>query len=318
MATYIMEAVNGDGVCCPDCSRANPCDPCVCPATTLLCATASASKTKYGFSEWFGNESIPPRIYSHVTLSGTAHERQWIGTCGTPVTPSVEQIYTFSGEATVSRDAFATTLSSTLSEHRVIKFDGVTTIDDTTPYGSAYASFVGSKGYATQGTTSACGTYSYTPTVATRVGFSLSCVSGVGSSCTTNVVTTISDEYDTATLIDNAIAAAGTPGAPTTCGTAIIASFSLSSDARTVSVKAGDYAFPIPVDATPCYKINWDRVETPSVGSPTVTPMEYIWDGSATQSPTYSEAVPGDNTAEPGYSNAITIENIVVTCTGCA
>lgn len=113
------------------------------------------------------------------------------------------------------------------------------------------------------------------------------------------------------------LAAVGTPGTPASCGSIIIASFSLSSDGLTASGKRGDYAFTIPSGATSCYRITWDRVSTPSGGSPSTTPMEYVWDGSATQTPTYSEDVPGDNTATPGTSVAITIENIVYHCTGC-
>jgi hypothetical protein len=125
-------------------------------------------------------------------------------------------------------------------------------------------------------------------------------------------------EYTTPALIDNMLADIGTPGALAPCGGISIASFSLSSDGVTASGKRGDYAFSIPEDAPACYVITWDRVSTPSGGSPAVTPMEYTWDGVATTTPTYSELAPGDNTATPGTSVNITIENIVVTCTGCA
>jgi len=128
---------------------------------------------------------------------------------------------------------------------------------------------------------------------------------------------TLSSEYTTPMVIDDMLAAVGTPGAPTTCGSMIIASFSVSSDELTASGKRGAYLFEIPEDAPPCYKINWDIVSTPAIGSPTVTPMEYVWDGVATETSLYIEDVPGDNTATGGDAVTVTIENIVVTCTGC-
>jgi len=128
----------------------------------------------------------------------------------------------------------------------------------------------------------------------------------------------LSDEFTTSELIDIVIEEIGTVGELAPCfGTDSIAAFSLSSDELSASGKAGAYAFAIPEGVTGCYRITWDRVSTPSMGSPTVTPMEYVWDGIATQSPTYDEPMPGDAMSTPGESVEITIENVIVFCTGC-
>jgi hypothetical protein len=262
MPTYIMNQVGPDGVCCEDCSRSSPCENCgECPATTLLCATATASKTKCG--------------QSGSIICGDANARFLVQT--------VEAYCTDDTDPDVCDGTQKIIVAGTSQTPSVTTFDRYTCADSTV-FGETVDCT--EDGHAIPGIAAA-----------QRI--------------------TLSSEYTTPQVIDDMLAAVGTPGTPASCGSIAIASFSLSPDGLTASGKAGAYAFAIPEGVPACYKITWDRVSTPSGGSPTVTPMEYTWDGVATVTPTESEPVPGDNTATPGTAVEITIENIVVTCTGC-
>lgn len=304
MATYIKEQVGEDGVCCEDCAREGPCDGCTptCPATTLLCATASASNTKCGFLE-FGTPSSPPKVYLKKTASGSANSYNCDCTSANLGPPVLTATSVISGSADYDKDSCAC-VSGIISTDTGYNCDGdvVSGPVESGKTCSIVGSIVDSKTQSRDNFDS-------------EIQVCDGSTSGYSSG---DWIFSLSVEFTDEEIIDKMLSNVGTPGTLSSCGTSIIASFSLSSDGLTASGKRGEYAFPIPEDAPACYKITWDRVETPSTGSPTVTPMSYTWDGVATQTPTYSEDVPGDNTAAPGYSNAITIENIVVTCTGCA
>lgn len=269
------------------------CCPPDCSAPTLLCATSSASKTKFGYTEFTGFISSPPKRYLVRTWSGARVETSYAsaGCTGSSSTDTLA----ISGSASydtagVCTAAFVSTFNGTPTS--------ITNCAATTTWATDITSATTKEDFDRANT----GT----------------CQPGNFIIDQADSLDELSDEYTTGENIDNMLAAISATGTLTTCsGSVVIASFSVSSDELTASGKIGTYAFALPASPPACYRITWDEVLTPSSGSPTVTPREYIWDGIATQTPDYNVSAPGDNTKTGGYSATVTLENIEFFCTGC-
>jgi hypothetical protein len=264
-------------------------EPCVhdAPLPTLKVRTASASKTKCGFDEYV--PSTPPKVYLERALSGTfATESRNLSDCSDGCQTSIA--WTYSGSIVYSRPACVPSSTGQIVGQ---EFDLPTCTPGTT-YSPSPVSSVG----CVSGISAMC-SESLTATTRTLSPSGVCYYTGASnpySTMTGSAVETLSNEYTTALLISDAIAAATsfTSFATGTVGVTAIASYDLTTDEATATVKQGEYYFELPSlgDAT-CYKLEWNETFTPESGSPTTTARSYLWDGIETDSPTHSISIPG-------------------------
>lgn len=295
-------APDGSSQCC-EC-KPNVCDPCsecVCAAPTLVCDSASISLSKCGFPE-FGTPSDPPKIYATKTQSGGL-TFDYIDGCTYQNAWSGAQVI----------DKYPCTV---LSDDRMISVtesglicENCTTnvalgVDDVTEPGPPEA-FAG------------CGRWAPNPSCAsgTIAALDYCCDDGTNASTTvktyaepgcgfpnstgSTVTLTLSNDYTTAELVSNA--QTHFPSYPGTFDGNCSAFQIFSSDEITYSEQRFYYKFILP-DLTGCtsYFILW-RV------GPTGDLMEYSWNGSDTETPTYGPVI-----SSPGAT--IGVQDIVYFC----
>jgi hypothetical protein len=147
---------------------------------------------------------------------------------------------------------------------------------------------------------------------------------GVFFQFTTGTVTeTKSDEYTTAELLANALAAL--PDFDDDWNDTAGSYANTTADNLTRSIREGKYRFRfrIPkVGLGTCYRVEWIERFTPEVGEPVDTPMEWQWDGTAPEG--YD---PEDSTtwpvveflaAIPETNGTTDVVDVIAYCRGCA
>lgn len=305
----------------PACDTCCDCPPC--PSPEFLCAVASASKTKEGYYTF--EITTPPKLYRRLTYSGTVSAEVYHGDCE-------------------STDYFVYTITYTQSGYA--DWGGANT-------SSIHTRAIGpSDDYDNtcspiSGFTAGCYIDFYffnAPTVVTTATKIEESYTGckkhyqaTSVSLTTSGTLTreLSNEYTTAQVRTDMIAAIAEPGDLASCSSsAIIASYSLSSDELTASGKKGKYGWQHPVPpriprrcdeaggGPACFRITWDRTFTPVSGAPEVTPMTYTWDGVTPSGYNPADKTTWPRTTEytedvPTTPGVVTISNVQFFCTGC-
>ena len=291
MATWINAPISG--TCCA--CRPTVCDTCSCPAPTLVCDSISASLTKCGFDE-FGTPSSPPKVYLGKTQ---AH-----GLDDSAFNPGYTYVNEWSGSILLNSDC------STNSDTRVLDVgvgDSCTNAQTVTGTGGQ-VDYEFAPGQPN-------GLYVWgLDCVGTGVGVLYGCAgptaisttvmeyaqSGCGTSTGGATVTlTLNNEYTTATLISNTVAAL--PSYPNTFAGTCSSYRNLTSDELTYSIRRFKYKFVLPtMTGIATYVINWNE------GS---TPMSYTWNGTDTETPVYGPVL------EPASNGSVGITSVTVTCT---
>lgn len=293
MAVWIL-APRG-GTCCA--CKPNVCDSCAggCTAPTLACDSISASLTKCGFDE-FGTPSSPPKVYLGKTQSGGLDDSAY--------NPGYTYYNQWSGSFLYNSDCSTNTDTRALD---VAIGDGCSATKTITGTGGQidYEFSPGNPNglyvwdLDCSGTTSVQLYGCSGPTVISTTVMEYA-QTGCGTSTGGSTVTlTLNNEYTTATLISNTVAAL--PSYPNTFTGTCSSYRNLSSDELTYSIRRFKYKFILPT-LTGCsaYAISWME------GS---TPKSYTWNGTDTETPVYGPVL------EPAGNGTVGITSISVTCT---
>ena len=261
------------------------------PNPTFVSRTASASKTKCGLDEYPGYVSSPPKIFSRITLGGTLTFTEWSGAGCTGTCLTVTDII-HSGYCTVSRTSC--TDDVTLGQKNIKGYDDCArttlVVDDTTENCTFFPDYTGPS-------------FSSAFTNISRTVTSSDC------EYTGSYTETLTDEYTTAQLIADALAAIPAFSGSYSAG-AQTALNDLTSDEVTASLRSMQYKFTLPtLTGYTAYRIDWAEVFTPTVGAPTSTAKSYIWDLSASETPAYTITAPSTE-----GSTAVVITGITASC----
>ncbi len=244
----------------------------VCDMPTLLCDSIQSSLTKCGFDENPGYASTPPKIYLKRTFSGSLTNRTYDN--GTSCTGTfVEVTSTYAGYCERDGIDCVTPVSNSLA------VDGVAWgCGDGFPTGCSAVECV-------PVVTSTTATYTGDNTCRTATEFY-----GTASD-------TLSLEYATSDLIFNTVNSL--PSYPGTWDGVCSSYRDLDTDEMTYTVRRFKYKFELPT-LTGClsYEITWME------GS---TPRSYTWNGSDTETPTYT-------VAEPSSNGTIAVTDVDVSC----
>lgn len=297
MGTFIKGTGTASSKCCGCGSRPSPCDGV--PGTAIQCRTAEASITKCGFSEWAGYVSTPPKLYLKKTLGGAITAENGGDDCAICNT-KIEYVYSGYDEFT---KVSCPTLSSDTTQLVTYSYNfdciNITTIN------------VNSTSQ-TIGTGSATFPDTYTSTVHTITG--VGCLgNGIGNPSFNyygSATETLSDEWTTADLESEVTAAIPAFSGPFLGGVNCSgAYYDKTTDELTITKRKMEYKFPLPtLVGYTCYGLSWDEVFTPKGGgSPTITPKNYSWNGSDTETPIYTIDVPASE-------GVITVTEPVPTC----
>ena len=286
---------------CPGCSS-SPCDPPSVPASTFYYRTASASKTKIAYNEWFGYVSSPPKIYLRKTLAGgingdASDASPCAGNCLSYVRTS------YSGECNFDRFTLVETVGGNFNLKVAYPCTTILVNDNT-------ATCTIDQGYPySTGTTPGYNlTYSSTVETATGIG----CTgSGTNQNFTGVATTTLGNEYTTALLISDVETALPAFSGPfTTSVGSPNAFYDLSTNELTATKRALEYKFELPALVAlgyTSYRLDWVERFTPEGGSPSDTAKFYNWNGSATETGVYTVSAPS---TQGTTSN----NNIVASC----
>lgn len=291
-----------------DCSACDPCS-CICPTVTLMVDTVSATKNKCGLysagayyllctynlnsfivGSPYVDSSCTSNLPSSITVTETVTVNPTTGACSSPVlansTNSAVFTDTFPDDsftpggatctASVTWDVVANDVDSCVNLGGAINGALPNTFPPwscTGPAAAQATTIIGEYG--------GCGLY--------------------GCDQSTLVY---SDEYTDAMLISYTEAAL-----PAFSGVfvsssvpCIVAEYNLSGNSLTIEQSQYYFTFSTPPPACgACFKISWNE------GS---TAKSYTWDGSATQTPTYTVNYPTSN-------ETIQITDVTTTCTGC-
>lgn len=315
---------------CPDC--------CECPAPAIEWESRSASQTKHGFYEWpEATPSVPPKIYSEVTWAGTFGGIEYANECDCAYNG---RSWTVGGSGRARRDVGGCDESSTLTVTSTTQYyypcnepNGPEVVTTTNYFpaitdcsGGTYV--YGGPGEARRPTGADFYMSDITPTV--RKTVPLTCdlpgpPGGSGQSYTLSgeITNTLSDEYTTAQLLANTIAAL--PSWDNDWNDTSGSYFNLTSNELTNSIREGKYRFrfKLPkVGAGKCYRIEWVERFTPETGDPVDTDKDWQWDGVTPEGydPDDAETWPTSEeflVAIPETNGTITVVDVVATCRGC-
>jgi hypothetical protein len=289
------------------------------PNPTLVARTASASKTKCGFSEFV--VSSPPKIYLTRTSRGTVSLIYEINACNGEYYVITQASSLTSGSKDYNRATCAVTDTHS------------GTYSDSSPGSASCAAYSSSTGISGDtdlggdGTPVLTSTTYTTPTLgvggATRYGLSgAGCAGAAGCSAydngaaiysrfyrTGSQVSTLSNEFTTALLVSDTLAAIPAFSGSYSAGAAT-ALYDLTTDQLTASLRSLQYKFTLPtLTGYVSYRIEWQEVFTPAVGGPTSVAKSYTWDGVATETPAYT--IPAPSTKG---STVVTITGITAGC----
>jgi hypothetical protein len=316
MGTFIRGTGDSSQRCCGCGSRSNPCDsPTI---ATLVCRTASASKTKCGFEE-FGTPSSPPKKYLVKSQSGGLTNTQ------DPLGPNeIIDSVSWSGNITYTRPA------CTYTDNRQVVVThsealGACSGTNTQTGVKGQADYLGSYGgtdpngcymLATDcsnsipvGLQSCCSAGTVNTTTQTTFA-DISCPGYLGGTVTgSNVIVTLSSEYTTSDLetdVTNAIPAFSGSFSSGSCTGAF---YDKTSDEFTITKRKMQYKFTFSsISGYSCFKITWNETFTPEGGgSSTSTAKSYLWNGTDTETPVYTIDVPVSQ-------GTTTITNVVQSC----
>lgn len=270
---------------------------CACTAPTLLCRTASASKTKYGWNECPSFTSGVSRYFRTLTLSGSI-----TGVVCCLENPGYEV------------DPCTRTVGCTLNA-----------VEGGGPYGSLVGMAITIPDYS-----SGCSNSTNIENVCDPPPCCREPCAGDVTETSAEVAThsylcddevdygswtvTGSDEYTTSALfsaVDSALGSASwSSWSSVSCSGAFV---DLSTDQVTYTKRKLEYKFELPEDLVEgqCYRITWKERFTPEGGSAVDTDKSYEWDGEATETGVYS--ITPDNTLQGTW----TIVSVTAVCTGC-
>jgi hypothetical protein len=299
VATFIKGTDCSGG--CPGCTN-DPCAPTpAAPAPTLLCDSISASATKCGHDE-FGTPSSPPKKYLVKTQSGGLTDSVYLS--------GYTYTNTWSGAVTFSRSGCSSSDTRQLD----------VTVSGTC---SASISLTGASGQIEAGAgpnglqmwdvdcsgSTAVALYGCSgPTVvSTTVKEYASPPCGSAGAGGSTVTLTLSDEYTTAQLISDVVAAL--PSYPGTWVGTCSSFRDLESDELTYTIRRFKYKFQLPdLTGFTCYKITWNELFTPAVGSPYILNNRvYDWNGLASETGEWE-------IDEQAVNGSVTITDIAVSC----
>lgn len=285
-------------------------------APTLVCRTASASKTKCGFDE-FGTPSSPPKKYLTKAQSGgltdtfdaggpdeVTYQNVWSGAIS----------YSRPGcTATDTRQLAITSTYGANSENCTATnvVTGANGRADTATGSDLLGSFLWGTDCAGTARDPLQGCEAETIVSTTGKTYATaSCTSFTGGSVTGSTVTvTLSDEYTTTLLLADVDAALPAfSGSFAACSSTAL--YDLSSDELTATKRAMEYKFTLPsLYPGQCYRIEWIERFTPEGGGSAVdTPKTYDWDGVATETPVFT-------INPPSTQGSVSIVSIVASCT---
>lgn len=283
------------------------CGCCDCNPPTMMRRTASASLSKCGWDE-YGMPSSPPRIYLTRTLAGTLTSTSWNeegcgGDCAELVT------FEFSGTCVFSAPDCDRTDTGN-NQEKVYQPCETLVSNDAFPVCRI-----------NEDPTSPCFDPTVTsPTVLTYNGNG--CVESLN--CTGTATETLSDEYTTTDLFTYTAAAVPAFSGPFIDTGESTTLTHISADETACSIRDMQYILvhKIPGNGS-CYKLAWDEILTPEVGSPSISrSLTYTWDGvtPGDYDPDDPATWPGTIVYEPGHPSVnghIVIGNIVTSCEGC-
>jgi len=303
MGTFIKGTGSSTSKCC-GCGGRGPCGgP---PESLLVCRTAEASITKCGFNEWSGYVSSPPRIYLKKTLGGSITAE--IGADNCAICNSKVQ-YVYSGYLEITKASCPTISSDTtqlVTYNYTLDCINITTINV-------------NSGSQSISTGSATFPDTYTSTVHTITG--VGCLGGgIGTPSNDfygSATETLSNEWTTAELETDVANAIPAYSGPFLSGVYCSGGYyDKTTDELTITKRKMVYKFNLPnflgvslLTGYSCYKIMWDEIFTPKGGGATTTTSQsYVWDGSATETPTYEINV-------PTLQGTTIVDNISYSCT---
>lgn len=290
---------------CPDCGPprcgADACTPAPTPAPTLVCRTASASRTKCGYGEYV--VSTPLKIYLTRALSGSI-------TCSQNANNDCsggcdhQSTYTWSGSCSYSRPACTLTTGGSQFEQDYLPCTNPTTSSTISNICRYEDGFI-------------CASTTQALTATTRTLTAVGC-DGAKYNQVGSVVETLSSEYTTAQLDSDVDAAIPAFSGSYSSGTCSGAYYNKTTDELTISKRGMQYKFTLPDLSTwgigggyYTYSISWVERFTPTGGgSPTDTVKCYQWDGSATETGVYTINPPSTN-------GTTTIQDVVAGCVTC-
>ena len=245
----------------------------VCDMPTLLCDSIQSSVTKCGYAEWYGYESSPPKMYLRRTFSGAITNRTYDNgtSCSGTYTESVSS---YGGYCEYENGNFCAT-----TVHSGLTIDGV-------PIGCGDAM------------ANPCSLVECVPVV-TSTAWTITGdnVCRTASQYYGTAADTLSVEYTTSDLIANALSEL--PSYPGTWDGVCSSYRDLVADEMTYTVRRFKYKFELPT-LTGCVSYSFTWMEGSTLRS-------YTWNGSDTETPTYT-------VNEPSTNGTIAITDIDVSC----
>ncbi len=239
-----------------------------CPMPTMECDSISASRSKYGHSEFEGYESNPPRLYLRHSWTGTLDDEFYTDPC----------------------DAYDSTSSTTFAGYCEYNTDGTIGADTKTVDGSGAGTYCGTYNLARIVCPSADCMHGDTATSFTVTGRGTCALNHLFNG---DVADTLSNEFTTADLIS--LTVADLPAYPGTWSGSCSAYRELDSDELSYTIRRIKYRFRLPdMTGITAYTISW------VMGG--VSALSYVWDGVASVTGEYIILEPSVN-GEPGITN---------------
>jgi hypothetical protein len=312
MSVFIKNQTIGPNCGCIDCNA----DPCAVAEATLVFDGISSSKYKFGYDEYFGYVSTPPKIYVKKTLGGYVKSTQFVGFSYPEDNCTVceaSQNIDYSGYCEYSPKG-----SSNVSNYSSEQITTCFNTDRTTNY-CTNCNVVNYNPCDITGAAGGIWDTSFTSTNKTIVPNINYCYYGI--TIATSYLdegyasATLSDEFTTTQLISLTISSL-----PSFSGnfnsTSYYAGRELTLDQRSFTYSVFQYKFILPAYDTlkyyKCYKINWQLKYQPTVGEPIVANYNYIWNGTDSSTPVYGPVVPPDGLNDP--DSIIFVTNVTYSC----
>lgn len=239
----------------------------------LLCDSISSVSYKYGFTEWTGHVSNPPKIYRKLAPNGTMYE------------------YVYSSTSTDCSGGIEDTAINAFGGSQEYNYDGSLIVDAITVNGIYVSGW--SEGLVP------CYENECVPVVTstteTFVGDEICYGEYPSFKYSGTVVATLSEEYTTDDLIAAAIY--NLPSYPNTWDGTCMAYRDLDSDELTYSIMRFKYKFILPSNLTgfTTFQITWMEGSTSKI---------YNWNHTDTETPVYT-------VLEPSTNGSIVITNVV-------
>ena len=261
-----------------------------CPAPTLQCDSITASKTKCGFDEYSPYGSSPPKTYRTRNWSGGMAQQTFDDDAECNVVNLLETYeMRFSGSVTYARSTCSVSGTNNWAEYRdgVLEASGSTT---SLPMNN-YVAFCSGECDPTVSATS----QQFVPDNVC-IGSFPSHKTYAPATPGGNAIESLLDEYTTAHLIADAVAAL--PAYPNTWTGTCSSYRDLSTDEQTYTLRRFKYRLALPnLSGYTTYNLSWLEGGTSRT---------YVWNGTDTFTPTYT-------VNEPVSNGSISITNISVT-----